>query len=86
MIMKVTKNDSTIFQDARSINGDGLWNISLPSSTLTINSKHTKNDPSTRSPSMKVIILKVTVDKDSALYLHAAYFSPSKDTLTKQAI
>ena len=78
----VSKNSIPIFHGNRSTNGDGLYNINLPSQITTINNTNTYHT-SISKPSLNVIIRIATTAKDLVLYLHAACFSPPKSTFLK---
>ena len=91
--MQVTKNKNIIITGTRSTCGDGLWDITLPSSSSNVTkihshqslipSPHLKSSSRTFTPSLNVIIKKSTTAKDLAIYLHASCFSPSKSTFIK---
>ena len=59
--MRVSKNKNFLFQGERSTNGDGLYNISLPSPVPTI-IKYTSliSNNNQKAPLLNVIIRKAT--------------------------
>ena len=78
--LTATKNDKLIMKGTRSVSGDGLWDIPIPTQVPTSTPTHL---PSPNDKSINVIIRKDKTKVDLIQYLHAACFSPAPDTFIK---
>ena len=73
------KQGELVMKGIRSTAGDGLWDIPIPQSNTSI----TPTQCYLAAHSMNVILRKDKTKHDLVTYLHAACFSPTRDTFIK---